>query len=506
MAAFNGVGSPRWTTAGRSSALAALVAAVVAAGVGAGTVRTPLVAYVVIALGFIVVVTKCLSPPTLLLATLAYVVLGGPLLDLAPPAAIPFLRYAPEILGYGWLGLLVLTRGGELYARARPFVWALGALLTAGVTSAISAAEWPSTAIIGIRSEIRYVPYALIACVVLSRAADRRRLARLVFYIGVIEAVLGAADYAFGEQFTRIFRPDYTVQIDGVEVLPRADLVVHSITGTLTNYNTMAAVIVAAIVVTITAGHEVLGVSTLAYRASLVAMVFTVVLSGSREGLLALGIALIVWAWMTRRMGLPLTVIALVSFAAILNPLAASNQDVYISSRSILTRWQALLQPDTLTFSSKQNFRLRLLATEAHLTEARGLLTGAGPGSVVDRRTIANGSNPLFQTADGRTALEFNYQYDGNWGLILLEFGVLGITAFIAIFVILIGLGRRRRSEWPGQATSMLAVTFLILGFFTAILQLPEPTLIFWLIAGSAFAADADERSEYHASGSRGTP
>jgi tetrahydromethanopterin S-methyltransferase subunit B len=154
------------------------------------------------------------------------------------------------------------------------------------------------------------------------------------------------------------------------------------------------------------------------------------------------------------------------------------------------------MSPKAWSTNYDNNFRLFLLRENSQLVASSSPIFGFGIGSVSDKRTALDGSNPLYRTWAGRKALTFGYLYDGNWGLLIMEVGFLGIFALalvmIALFRIAIQLAR---DDWLGLALLAQLAVVVVLGFFAPILQLRLPTAILWLTAGLCLAIIRERRA-----------
>jgi hypothetical protein len=186
-----------------------------------------------------------------------------------------------------------------------------------------------------------------------------------------------------------------------------------------------------------------------------------------------------------RGVALPTLVVMTAVAVALAAPFAVQGSGSAFASRNLVGRWEALFSSSAYSSDpASPNFRLTLLRSEFSIAARRGLLLGAGPGSIVDRRTLDAGTNPLYDTVVGQEAIAFSYQYDGNWGLLAVEVGVLGLAAYV---VLLLAIGRvawRVSDVWCGEALLAIVAASVALGFFAAILQLRLPTFIIWVLVG----------------------
>ena len=156
-----------------------------------------------------------------------------------------------------------------------------------------------------------------------------------------------------------------------------------------------------------------------------------------------------------------------------------------VNGGSITERWAYVMSPAAWSTNFHNNFRLFLLQENAKLVAESSPAFGFGIGSVSDKRTTLDGSNPLYRTWAGRRALQFRYLYDGQWGLLIMEVGFVGLFALVVLLFALARMALKLlRTHWLALALlAQLAVT-IVLGFFATVLQLRLPTAILWLAAG----------------------
>lgn len=419
---------------------------------------------------------------------LAYLPFEGLVLANVPTEAVAGVRYAPEALA--WLGAvaILLTTGTRALRPLRPLAWPLAALLALAVLSAVVNTIPADRLLIGLRAELRFLPLALIAAFAFRDGDLRAATARAVFWSGSVEAVLGVLAVVLGPSFAEAIAPRFSITIAGVEVAPEAAVRAGTISGTLNNYNHFGVVLVVALLVGLVAGYRRMGIPRPLWLGLLGLLGGMTVASGSREAVLALAAGLAVVAW---RRGYR-WVVAGLAIVALVVGLALPSYDTvdHVDSRGLANRWSAVLDPQTYSTDQYANFRLALLETEAEIVARRGPFLGTGPGTVVDRRTEEEGTNPLYDTYTGYTALRFNYQYDGNWGLLLLEFGVLGVAAFAWLLLRLWRLGLRGGpDDWAAGALAVLVPVVFLLGWFSAVLQQRQLTSVLFVLVGVAAAA-----------------
>jgi hypothetical protein len=160
-----------------------------------------------------------------------------------------------------------------------------------------------------------------------------------------------------------------------------------------------------------------------------------------------------------------------------------------VNGKSFSERWAYVMSPDAWSTDHRNNFRLFLLRENASLVTDNSPALGFGIGSVSDKRTTLDGSNPLYQTWAGRKALTFGYIYDGNWGLLLIEVGIVGLLALVLLLLAVLRTGfELLRQHWLGLALIAQLAAVVVLGFFAPVMQLRLPMAMLWLTTGLALA------------------
>ncbi len=108
---------------------------------------------------------------------------------------------------------------------------------------------------------------------------------------------------------------------------------------------------------------------------------------------------------------------------------------------------------------------------------------------MVDPLAVPDGRSPLLLIPAGLAAIRFGYIFDSNWGIVLVETGIGGTVAMLALLSRLVVLGWRARSRWYGLGLVALIPSSLALGFFEPIFQNTSCTLVLWVLAGLTFAS-----------------
>jgi hypothetical protein len=489
----------RWATTGPGLA----VAAAFAAASGWLLVRSPVVAVGVAAPLAVAAVLFAISPRKAIAGLIIYFPLETIVLNAVPASLVPPIRYAPELVGLGAAAVLLLRRGNEILARLWPLIVPLGLILLISVASWYQSKFSLSTAILGLRAELRFLPYAVIAAAVLDARRDARLIGRSVCIAGAVQCLIAVSQMAGGVGVAQFFVPRYSVTIGGTEVQPAGEFRAHTIFGSVTNYNYLAIFLLFCMAVTFALGAAKLGMPVWLWRSLLASDFVVLVASGSREGLVAFLLVAAVFLRLRRGVGVPILAVLILVAVALAAPTGGrANNGAAFVSRNLLSRWGALFQSSAYSSNpNSPNFRLALLRSEVGIAAGRGILLGAGAGSVVDRRTLDAGTNPLFDSAVGQIAIAFSFQYDENWGLLLVEVGILGLLAYAGLLAGVAAIAVPRRNIWCGEALCALLPAVVSLGFFAAVLQLRVPTLLLWVLTGlCASAPKANARANSRSS------
>jgi hypothetical protein len=291
-----------------------------------------------------------------------------------------------------------------------------------------------------------------------------------------------------------LFAQHYSVDLGGITVAHSTAVKLTSITGTMRTYNELSALLVLGLAVLVAAGPRRLGIPPRLGIALVVLMPAIVVASGSREGTLAVGIVLAVAV----RTKLRIPVLRIVTVVAVLTVIALpwivlaptqGHRSATVTAR-VREKWTQLLSPATWSGQyNVKNFRLYLSATEIRRVAGEAPAFGFGTGSIVDPRTIGNRSNPLLEFVAGRLALERGFVYDGNWSLLLMETGFLGLACAFGLLAVMIAAGRWLADvHWTGQWLIMASLAVVVLGFFAPILQQHAVSAVLWALTGTALA------------------
>jgi O-Antigen ligase len=420
-------------------------------------------------------------------AFVAYLAVEGVVLSHVPPGSIAVLRLLPEAVIAASAGIVFVTRPGLVLDRLRPLLWPLVLVVGAWSMSAIVAQERATTALLGFRAELRFLPLFILAAAVAEPTRALRVWGRVLVGVAAMEGVLACGQFV-APALRSPFVETWSIRVGGAEVAAAGPPRLNTVFGTFLNYNALGAYLVLAFAVLISAElgfgrRKALGLGAL-IAAGLVA-------SGSRESLIAALVAVVVVGRLRLRLPMGLIVLTaalvLVSAGVFQSSPAVSGTPTKLSERLATLVNPAQWKPDYHT-----NFRGYYLVSEARYTLERHPLFGAGIGSVMDTRKLRDGSSPLYDTHAGRQATAFSYQYDSNWTILLVEVGFVGTAA---ILVLLLGAARvaRRVQHWSGVVVPTLVAQALVLSFFLPALQIRTFGAPFWLLLGATLAQLARE-------------
>jgi hypothetical protein len=441
--------------------------------------------------------------------TVAAVIVAIPLQDLALSHSEGLLqlaaRYGPEAVAAAAAVAFGLRARTTVLRRVRFLLVPLGAVvglwLLSGVVNRVSL----STMAIGLRSELRWLPLAVLVIAAAAPLADARLYGRLLVYLGAAEGTIAVLEAVGGKRIRTAFEPNYHLAVGGVDV-GRASPGTNQIPGTFADRHVFALFLVGAIVVLAAAGPRALGLSRRGAIAVAILIGAGVVLSGSREAGLALvpiaaTLALLRYG---RRAAKILTAVGAVGVCGVLIAGAFSGPGIHnLDSPKLANRWQALLGRDV--WSPKANFRMRLVLDNSVQVWRHDPVLGFGLGTGSDPRLIEDLSSPVYRSFGGwDLAKDIEpYVYDGNWAILILETGFVGIALAAVFFAALARVGLRAREHWAGRALIALIPAVMLLGFATTVLQQRSLAIVLWLMIGLAVTAAAENGSKTVQSGSR---
>ena len=429
----------------------------------------------------------------MLVALLLYMPFENQALTYAPGGWTPFVRYAPEALIDLAVILVVFGNLERVWTGLGRLRWPLVLLLSSWVASAIWSGIEATTAFVGFRSELRFLPLLLVAVLARDPARDARLYGRAIVIVGTVEAAIIAAQALAGAPARDAFAPDWTIEINGVAFADAGFDEPETNFGTFSNYNAAGTFLVFAWIIMAAAGSRRLGLPARLGFFMGCAMALAVGLSGSRESGLALAVAALIIAHVRfRRWVAPAVVFATV--AALLRRTVGDGRPQRRpggrGQRQVVLGASAyVMSPDAWSTDQRNNFRLFLLRENASLVTDNSPALGFGIGSVSDKRTTLDGSNPLYQNLGRPQGAHLRLYLRRQLGP--AAHGGRHRRAPGARPTALGGAPYRfalLRQHWLGLALIAQLAAVVVLGFFAPVMQLRLPTAMLWLTTGLALA------------------
>jgi O-antigen ligase/polysaccharide polymerase Wzy-like membrane protein len=425
---------------------------------------------------------------------LAYVPIEALVLTHVPSHDVAIARYGPELILDVWGALAVFRFGPRIVSRAKPVAVSLAVLVVLWVTGGILNGLSLSTITIGFRSEFRFLLLMPVVAATAQPRRDARLYGRTIVFSAVVEALLGLGE-KLSPQLAHLLTPSYSIVLEGTALAQSGQARPGTIAGTFTQYNSLGLYILIALAILLSAGAT--GLSLRKRTAVGIGVLLTIglIASGSRESLIAfVVVALFV---LRRRRRVPvvtlIAVVALVMAAfggPLLSELSRGAPEGNQSYTAVSTRWMALFDHRTWSASQYANFRLFYLESSFGTVVRHRPLLGYGTGSVTDRRLYASGTDAVSRTPAGYAAIRWNYVYDGNWSLLLLEVGVLGMLMLGAFLLAIYVVARAESTvEWLSTLTTSLLLVVVVVGFFAAVLQARSMAAALPLFLGLVVAA-----------------
>lgn len=419
-------------------------------------------------------------------------------------------RYAPELAAQLFVTVAVLIGIGAVAPRATRLLAVLSICVVPWLFSALVSGNGLSTALIGMRSELRFAPLCLVPLLLKNPQRDLTFVARVVIWVAAAQSLIACIEFVGGYGVRSFFATNWKVEVSGVTVSHSAAYL-GTVFGTFSNRNGLATFLVIAWILLASAGSQALGFSR---RGGVVLgsmFAIAILLSGSREG--AAGLALSGLVIARQRFHLPviwlatLAVLGAVLFAPALATVQSTAPQGNVAYTSLGKRWRSLLSSESWSTTVHSNSRFYLLKSEFDAVKADAPIVGFGLGSLTDPRRIADGTSSAYRTSAGRQVVAFRFFFDGNWGLILFETGIVGATAFGLAFLLTVRFGILVSAHhWVGLAltTSVLAVG--LLGFFSTVLQSRAASAVLWLLLGFAATIHHDRRTSERTNVHRSNP
>lgn len=408
----------------------------------------------------------------------------------APSSLVLPARYLPELVACAVAVPLILRR---LPAKRdyRLLVGVTGVIVLWGLAGLWNGVD-PSTIAAGARSEFRFLPLIVVGMLSSRIREDARFYARVLLGAALAQAVIALIQAVGGDPIRAIFAPKYTLVVAGA-VVGELNPPLDTIFGTFSHRNLLGAFLAFAAIVTAAAGSKGLGLSRRNVILSWLVLAAGTLASVSREGMIALIVGTAFVLSFQHRLPAARLVLIVGAVAAIsalaIRPLDDNKPHSGLSSWS---RWGDVVSSRGWSATSSGNFRLYYLIDTVKVVGREKPLTGFGLGTASDPRFVQSGSSPLERYPAGRLAVQHNFYNDGNWTVVLLETGFVGLVALALLLAFLGWYGCTLASTgfWVGGALAGLVLATVVLGFFAPIMQTRTASFVIWLFAGLAGASN----------------
>jgi O-Antigen ligase len=429
-------------------------------------------------------------PEIVICGILAFLPLQALVLTHAPSWGALAVRYGPELLAIVLLVVLAIARRPVLGIDALWVALPLAAVVAYWALTALVNDVSLRTAVVGMRSELRFL--SLLAIPLFLRAIERDAIlfARVIVGGAVLQAALVMIELVGGSPVRSALTPSYTLTVGGVTV-GQAQAGPCAIVGTFDHRNLLGPFLAFAFVILIAAGRRLLARPPWALWVIGALLLLAVVVSGSRQGIVAAvvgGLAVSILRRWTRVLWLALAVAILIVVGGILaaqltHPTAADRE-------GFVAHWSYAFTTSAWTPEEGTNLRLFLLKTTVDQTAHKSPAFGYGLGTASDPKLLGGDyKSPIYDHFRGREPYISSFIYDNNWASLLLEVGFVGVALAALLFMAVIRTGVRvARVHWIGDAAASLAVAIAVLGFFGPSLQARIPNAFLWLFVGLALA------------------
>lgn len=395
------------------------------------------------------------------------------------------IRYGPELIVDGAAVVLLATYFRIIRDRLGQLALPLGLVLMFWTLTAVWNAVSASTALIGLRGELRFLPLAIFPLVSRTPFRDARLYGGVLVIVGAFQGVVALVEFVGGTRVRELLAPQYEIVLGGVSVGQAGPPLAH-VFGTFGHRNLLGVFLALAWIVLAAAGGRRLGFPPRVGVSLGVILVAGVVVSASREGALALMLGMFTVALMRFGRSVGRAAIVGVSAVAVIGLWTAPESEWsgrLLDANPIVTRWQALFT--SAAWSPETNFRLRLLLENADLTEAERPIFGFGIGTMTDPRLLADYSSPVYRNFPGMESAVRPFLSDGNWAILVLEVGFVGTALLALLFAALMRFGlAARHYGWPPVALVATVPAIIALGFFTSVLQQRPASAVLWLLVG----------------------
>lgn len=430
-------------------------------------------------------------PRWILVGLLAYIPLETFVLKWLPGGIAGPLGLVPEVLLFlaGISAFMKALSEPDSEIRIR-WILLILAFVAAGMIAIFVGGTRALDGIYWLRTNIRYTTAALIVGSLGNRAWWVGTVARVVAGSVVVQALIAFAQLVGGPAVSSFFAPA-SVVVAGREFVDYGG-VAAGISGTLGFYNNfglfsaMSAVVCLGAFVSLTQGHIRDGVRTATGRWLAVggtAAVLSVLMSGSRQALIVMAVALMILVLISgfRRLSgrmIPIMFVLLVFTAATMLLPQLAEPLSWIPSR-----FQQAITVSSVN-ASLQSDRLFAVARVVPAVLAFNPITGLGPGALSSGLGLGAAAGALSLSSSG-----VSYVQDVGWAGMLVQMGILGFSLLAYLLVSLVWRARRlfREGTLDRGALATVSAAMTIWGLAmvaSSPLFIRSVSLILWSVAG----------------------
>jgi hypothetical protein len=400
-----------------------------------------------------------------LVAAVLAVIPFVPYAYLHAPAGSGVVRYGVEFAVDVAAVVAVVLRGRLIFARLRPLLIAVAALILFWLFTDLWNAVSPRTAVVAMRADLRFLPIAVVVAAAVAPLRDSRLYLWTILVGASVQSVLAVLAAAHAT----------TLQT------------------TLANRNELGIFLMLA-GIALAASYEELGRRATIVFAVLLAL--GIVATASREGGIGLivGLLLVVFVRARPRARWAVAAAAIVIGLLLLTPTLVGTGTGALDANGVTSRWTKLFNA---SYSPNGNFRTRLLTDNAKLVWRTEPVFGVGFGTASAPSVIADLTSPVYRSFKGFDLVPMvePYVYDSNWAIIVLETGIVGVAAVAALLAYLVLIGFRASQFWVGRALVGTTAAIALTCFAAPVLREPVASLVLWLLAALSLIAVRSEGS-----------
>ncbi len=473
--------------------LAALAAIVVGAvfsyGAGAGLALLLAVAGIALSIS---------RPGLTVLVLLAYFPFETWLLKFVPSGSFALL--VPDVVCAGLLlavALKVATTGDVRFVSKRLIAWLIGGLALVTLLSALANPVPVIDEVYWVRVSLRFAPIGLVAAIEPWSSWIRERLALVAFPLALAQSAVGLIELFGGMHLATFFWAGTTFALAGIK--PQGDVLAtvedRIVAGTMGHYNIYAfllLLLMGVMIADLLSGRVRNRIALLGGWTVVALSAAMIVLSQSRQNVLAMGVAILalgVIVWLRgsdeqrRTVGMALlAVVLLAMLAATSGRLAIADRFGRIAQAGY---WEEQMHSD-------RGYAVTVIAPTALKSDP---LLGAGPGAF-----HPSTGNPGYASGVDRFGLDHwqsKFVGDVGWAHFAAQVGLLGVL-FVAMLGVLPLMGAKVERSTDSIVYAWTAAAFLttMLGSNPLIYKPTSAVLwcIFGLASASIFASRQDER------------